>query len=276
MSSSTRSPTPSSHWRPGGKDETGNILTFNNPVFNHANTQAGRSRRGLLHPAATSRTVSGSASGRRSCHRRADHRPGARTTTIATAVLSITGGTGAYRTPAVRCSWSPVTAARSTTSFSGSAERRRACRRRRRRPTWPTASRRRCRPRPPAADRARRPPPSRGRRSRRTCSASSAGPSNSSSSWIWSTSRVRRPASLSAAVAAHHRDLHDVGGGPLDHHVDREPLALLAQLPAPRAQLRHLAAAAEQRRHVAVLGALLDRLLDEPRDRREARPCSAG
>ena len=78
-------------------------------------------------------------------------------------------------------------------------------------------------------------------------------------------------AARSARVAAHHRDLHDVGGRALDHHVDGEPLALLAQLPAAGAQLGHLAAAAEQGRDVAVLGPLLDRLLDEPRHRREAR-----
>jgi hypothetical protein len=81
---------------------------------------------------------------------------------------------------------------------------------------------------------------------------------------------VRSPAPASAPWAAHHRDLHDVGGRALDHHVDGEALALLAHLPAAGAQLRHLAAAPEQRRDVAVLGALGDRLLDEATDRREA------
>ena len=103
----------------------------------------------------------------------------------------------------------------------------------------------------------------------RLARASSAGPSNSSSSWIWRISCELSPACCSGVVAADHGDLHDVGRGALDDHVDREPLALLAQLPAPRAQLGHLAAAPEQRRDVAVLGALLDRLLDEPRHGRE-------
>ena len=83
--------------------------------------------------------------------------------------------------------------------------------------------------------------------------------------------RDRSPASLERLVAADHRDLHDVGRGPLDHHVDREPLALLAQLPASRPELRDLAAPAEQGRDVAVLGSLRDRLLDPPGHGREAR-----
>ena len=75
-------------------------------------------------------------------------------------------------------------------------------------------------------------------RSALTASASAAGPSNSSSSWICRTSRDCQARLPQRAVAADHRDLHDVRGGALDHHVDREPLALLAQLPAARAQLR--------------------------------------
>jgi len=71
-------------------------------------------------------------------------------------------------------------------------------------------------------------------------------------------------------VGAHHRDLHDVRGGALDDHVHGEPLPLLAQLPAACAQLRHLPAAAEERRDVAVLGPLLNRVRDEALDGGEA------
>ena len=72
------------------------------------------------------------------------------------------------------------------------------------------------------------------------------------------------------AIHVDHGDLHDVGRRPLDDHVDREALALLAQLPTTRPQLGHLATAAEQGRDVAVLGALDDRLLDEPPHRGKA------
>src|SRR5690349_3649526 len=71
-------------------------------------------------------------------------------------------------------------------------------------------------------------------------------------------------------VRAHHRDLDDVGGGALDDRVDGQPLAELARLPVAGADLGDLAAAAEQRRDVAVLLGLLDRVLHELRDGGEA------
>ena len=52
--------------------------------------------------------------------------------------------------------------------------------------------------------------------SSRAASASSGGPSNSSSSWIVRSSFVARPDAASAAWHAHHRELDDVGGGALD------------------------------------------------------------
>ena len=64
------------------------------------------------------------------------------------------------------------------------------------------ASCRRCRRRRPAAGRGRRRRPSRAARSPPTCSASDSGPSNSSSSWIWSTSRALSPASRDRARAS--------------------------------------------------------------------------
>ena len=54
-------------------------------------------------------------------------------------------------------------------------------------------------------------------------SISSGGPSNSSSSWIWRTRRVS-PLLGQSRLTAHHRHLDDVGGGALDHGVDREAL----------------------------------------------------
>ena len=119
--------------------------------------------------------------------------------------------------------------------------------------TWRRASpgRRRCRP--PAAGRAG----TAAHISRRTSSAASSispgGPSKSSSSWICRTSRVFVPASRSARPAADHRHLDDVGGGALDHGVDGEALAEAAGVGVARAQLRDRAAAAHQRRHVALL-----------------------
>jgi hypothetical protein len=80
----------------------------------------------------------------------------------------------------------------------------------------------------------------------------------------------RQPGLGQLVVAADHRHLDDVRGGALDDAVDREPLAELARLPVARADLGHLAAAPEQRRDVAVLLGLRDRVLDEPRHGREA------
>ena len=115
---------------------------------------------------------------------------------------------------------------------------------------------------PPATcGRARRRPPSGGWRSHtphisrsissRACSASSGGPSNSSSSWIVSSSRVLQRRVGQRAVAADHRELDDVRGGALDDRVHREALAERARLVVARAQLGDLAAAPPQRRHVA-------------------------
>ena len=67
------------------------------------------------------------------------------------------------------------------------------------------------------------------------------------------------PLSASARWHADHRQLHDVGGGALDDGVDGQALAERAHLVVARAQLGDLAAAAEQRRHVALLAGLLDR-----------------
>ena len=71
-------------------------------------------------------------------------------------------------------------------------------------------------------------------------------------------------------LAAHHRDLDDVRRGALDHRVDREPLAEAARLGVAGAQLGDRAAAAHQRRHVALLLRPLDHLLAEGAHRREA------
>ena len=73
-----------------------------------------------------------------------------------------------------------------------------------------------------ALDQLARPPPSR-----------RLGPSNSSSSWIWRTRRVSSSDSASASCGSHHRDLDDVRRRALDRHVDREPLALAADLGRP-------------------------------------------
>ena len=54
-------------------------------------------------------------------------------------------------------------------------------------------------------------------------------------------------------VEPDHRDLHAVGGGALDRHVDRHPLAGGAQRAVAGRQLRQVAAAAEQRRHEALV-----------------------
>src|SRR2546423_226059 len=62
-------------------------------------------------------------------------------------------------------------------------------------------------------------------------------------------------------VGTDHRDLDDVRGRALDDRVDGQALAELARLPVARADLRDLAAAAEQRAHVAVLLGLLDGVL---------------
>ena len=102
------------------------------------------------------------------------------------------------------------------------------------------------------------------------CSISSGGPSKSSSSWIWRIVRVAQAGLDQRVVGVDHRDLDDVGGGALDDGVDREPLAEAAHLPVAGADLRDLAAAAEQRRHVAVLLGLRDRVLHELRDGGEA------
>ena len=82
--------------------------------------------------------------------------------------------------------------------------------------------------------------------------------------------RVLQAGGAQRVVGAHHRDLDDVGGGALDDRVDREALAELARLPVARADLGDLAAAAEQRRDVAVLLGLRDRVGHELRDGREA------
>src|SRR4029450_10916854 len=63
-------------------------------------------------------------------------------------------------------------------------------------------------------------------------------------------------------LAADHRDLDDVRRGSLDRHVDREALALAADLGATGAELGNRTAPAEQRTDVAVRPGELDRLLD--------------
>ena len=70
---------------------------------------------------------------------------------------------------------------------------------------------------------------------------------------------------LERVAAADHRQLDDVGGGPLDHGVDRQPLAQRAQLVVARAQLGDLAAPAPERLHEPFLLGALDRPLDESR-----------
>src|SRR6187397_3049379 len=67
-----------------------------------------------------------------------------------------------------------------------------------------------------------------------------------------------------------HRQLEHVGGGALDHRVDREALAELAHLPVARAQLRDLPAAPEERGDVPLLRRLLDRRRHERGDPLEA------
>ena len=136
--------------------------------------------------------------------------------------------------------------------------------------TWRRASSARCRRRRRAAGRGRRRRPSRARRSPPPARPRRSGPSNSSSSWICRIMRVASPASASASWRAHHRHLDDVRGRALDDRVDREALAQLARLPVARAELGDLAAAAEQRRDVAVLLGLRDGVGHELRDRREA------
>ena len=169
----------------------------------------------------------------------------------------------------------PTSCGRSATAASSSAasrssESRRAGARGSVVVTSPPASSARCRRRRPAAGRARARRPSRRQTISRARSASSAGPSNSSSSWICRTAASRRPGVAQRVVGAHHRDLDHVGRGALDDGVDGEPLAELAHLAVARAQLGDLAAAPEQRRDVAVLGRLLDRRRDERLHGREA------
>ena len=81
-------------------------------------------------------------------------------------------------------------------------------------------------------------------------STSSRGASSSSSSWTESRTRARNAALAQRPVGPDHRDLDDVGGGALDRHVDRHPLAGGAQRRVARLELRDLALAAEQRGHV--------------------------
>src|SRR6202043_3059361 len=76
-----------------------------------------------------------------------------------------------------------------------------------------------------------------------------------------------RAESGGGSMTADHRDLDDVGGGALDHRVDGQTLAERVLLAVARAQLGDLAAAAEQRRDVALLDGLRDRPLDELADR---------
>ena len=71
-------------------------------------------------------------------------------------------------------------------------------------------------------------------------------------------------------LAADHRELDDVRRGALDHGVDRQALAERAHLVVAGAQLRDLPAPAPERRDVALLLGLLDRLRDEPRHLRES------
>ncbi len=91
------------------------------------------------------------------------------------------------------------------------------------RPSW-----RRSRP-PPRGERRARPhfPSPRGR-SRPTASTSPVGASRSSSSWTWRIMPARPPGLREAAVDRHHGELDQVGGGPLDRRVDRDPLGELA------------------------------------------------
>ena len=90
------------------------------------------------------------------------------------------------------------------------------------------------------------------RRSGTSRSTSSRGTSSSSSSWTWSSGRARKPPAASRSSSADHRDLDDVGGGPLDRHVDGHPLAGRAQRRVSCGELRDLPLPAEQRRHVAL------------------------
>ena len=71
-------------------------------------------------------------------------------------------------------------------------------------------------------------------------------------------------------MAAHHRQLDDVGGGSLDHRVDGQPLAQRAPLALLGAQLGDRPAAAHQGGHEPVALGARDRLVDEPLHRREA------
>ena len=131
------------------------------------------------------------------------------------------------------------------------------------------ASSGRCPTRPPAAGRCRRRRPSRRTRSPSPARPPRAGPRTAArrGSAGCSGSAARR---AQRVVAAHHRDLDDVGRGALDDRVDREPLAELARLPVARADLGDLAAAAEQRADVAVVLGLRDGVGHELRDGREA------
>ena len=101
------------------------------------------------------------------------------------------------------------------------------------------------------------------------------GASNSSSSWIWSTSRVVEPGVRERGPALTIATLMMSAAVPWIDHVHREALAELARLALARAQLGDPADAAEQRRDVAVLVRLLDRLVDELLDLREAGRGSA-
>jgi allene oxide cyclase len=112
----------------GGEDVKGNILTFNTPVFNLAKQETSRARSGHLHADRAQAghlgvpmddfLKSGQITVQGPFYNTRD------------SVLSITGGTGAYRRS--RDSWccGRATATRSTTSSSRSAERRRVAPRR--------------------------------------------------------------------------------------------------------------------------------------------------
>ena len=293
---------------PGGKDDKGNILRFNNPVFNSGQQDPGRPRRGFLHASQVQARdlgvpVDDVPQGR------PDHRAGPVLRHQQQRAVDHRRDREVRRRPRPDEAARPATGARSTTSSSScsrpvagarcgsggtpssppgelAVDRRQpiayfAARRTRQ---SIGASRLPLRRQPVGADagvdrqrwvelvgaghlaRRRSPRPARPRR-----------PGPRTAARRGSAARAGCSARLGQRrVAADHRHLHDVGGRALDHHVDREPLALLAHVPAAGAQLGHLAAAPEQGRDVAVLGALGDRLLDEPGDRGEAPPGSAG
>ena len=115
------------------------------------------------------------------------------------------------------------------------------------------ASCRRRRSRPRAAG------PSRRRRTWRRAAAaapprtSASGHSSTSSSCTCRTRRERKLALSSSRCTRDHGDLDDVGGAALQHRVHGQALAQRAHAVVAGPQLGHGAAAAEQRRHVAVL-----------------------